>query len=82
MTTNISFHTAAQSPNTFPFNDFSSFLVIFYRFSTGREVNLVPESFQFFSVPLQGLFVPFARVGSSDPVRILCLFHNEYTRYN
>ena len=31
MITNISLHTAAQSPNTFPFNDFSSFLVIFYR---------------------------------------------------
>ena len=25
MITNISLHTAAQSPNTFPFNDFSSF---------------------------------------------------------
>ena len=31
---------------------------------------------------LQGLFVPSARVGSGDPVRVLHLFHNEYTRYN
>ena len=28
---------------------------------------------------LQGLFVPFACVGSSDPVRVLHLLHNEYT---
>ena len=28
---------------------------------------------------MQGLFVPFARVGSGDPVRVLRLFHNEYT---
>ena len=27
-------------------------------------------------------FVPFARVGSGDPVRVLCLLHNEYTGYN
>ena len=27
---------------------------------------------------VQGLFVPFARVGSGDPVRVLRLFHNEY----
>ena len=31
---------------------------------------------------IQGLFVPFARIGSGDPVRVLCLFHNEYTGYN
>ena len=30
---------------------------------------------------LQGLFVPFARVGSGDPVRVLRLFHNKYTGY-
>ena len=34
------------------------------------------------SILLQGLFVPFACVGSGDPVRVLCLFHNEYTGYN
>ena len=28
---------------------------------------------------MQGLFVPFALVGSGDPVRVLCLLHNEYT---
>ena len=28
---------------------------------------------------MQRLFVPFARVGSGDPVRVLHLFHNEYT---
>ena len=28
---------------------------------------------------VQGLFVPFARVGSSDPVRVLRLFHNKYS---
>ena len=31
---------------------------------------------------VQGLFVPFARVGSGDPVRVLRLFHNEYTGFN
>ena len=30
---------------------------------------------------LQGLFVPFARVGSSDPVRVFRLFHNKYSGY-
>ena len=30
---------------------------------------------------LQGLFVPFARLGSSDPVRVLRLFHNKYSGY-
>ena len=28
---------------------------------------------------VQGLFVPFARVGSGDPVRVSRLLHNEYT---
>ena len=31
---------------------------------------------------MQGLFVLFARIGSGDPVRVLCLFHNKYTGYN
>ena len=31
---------------------------------------------------VQGLFVPFAHVGSGDPVRVLRLFHNEYTGYD
>ena len=31
---------------------------------------------------VQGLFVPFARVGSGDPVRVLCLLHNKYAGYN
>ena len=31
---------------------------------------------------VQGLFVPFACIGSSDPVRVLRLFHKEYTGYN
>ena len=31
---------------------------------------------------MQGLFVPFARVGSGDAVRVLHLFHSEYTGYN
>ena len=30
---------------------------------------------------LQGLFVPYARVGSGDPVRVLRLFHNDYSGY-
>ena len=34
------------------------------------------------TVPLQGLFVPFARVGSGDPVRVLSLLHNIYAGYN
>ena len=29
--------------------------------------------------PMQGLFVPFACIGSGDPVGVLCLLHNEYT---
>ena len=35
-----------------------------------------------FDTHMQGLFVPFARVGSGDPVRVLRLFHNEYAGYN
>ena len=35
-----------------------------------------PERF-----PMQGLFVPFACVGSGDPVRVLHLLHIEYTGY-
>ena len=31
---------------------------------------------------MQGLFVPFARVGSGDPVRVLRLLHNEHTGYD
>ena len=31
---------------------------------------------------LQCLFVPFACVGSSDPVRVLCLLHSKYAGYN
>ena len=31
---------------------------------------------------IEGLFVPFADVGSGDPVRVLRLFHNKYTGYN
>ena len=34
------------------------------------------------TMKLQGLFVPFARVGSGDPVRVLHLLHNKYTGYN
>ena len=30
---------------------------------------------------VQGLFVPFARVGSGDPVKVLRLLHNKYTGY-
>ena len=30
---------------------------------------------------MQGLFVPFPRVGSGDPVRVLRLFHNKYSGY-
>ena len=33
------------------------------------------------SILLQGLFAPFARVGSGDPVRVLRLYTNEYTGY-
>ena len=31
---------------------------------------------------MQGLFVPFACVGSGDPVRVLRLLHNKYTGFN
>ena len=34
------------------------------------------------SIALQGLFVLFACIESSDPVRVLRLFHNKYTGYN
>ena len=30
---------------------------------------------------MQGLFVPYACVGSGDPVRVLRLFHNKYSGY-
>ena len=30
---------------------------------------------------MQGLFVPFACIGSGDPVRVLRLFHNKYSGY-
>ena len=33
------------------------------------------------SVSQQGLFVPFACVGSGDPVRLLCLFHKKVYLY-
>ena len=35
-----------------------------------------------FSVSVQGLFVPLARVETGDPLRVLHLFHNKYTGYN
>ena len=41
---------------------------------------LIPERLHCFQ--LQGLFVPFARVGSGDPVRVLCLLHKKYAGYN
>ena len=37
---------------------------------------------KYFHLILQGLFVPFARIGSGDPVRVLRLLHNKYTGYN
>ena len=40
------------------------------------------QDMQTLEVYLQGLFVPFARVGSRDPVRVLHLLHNKYTGYN
>ena len=40
------------------------------------------NEFDFWQLRVQGLFVPFARLGSGDPVRVLRLFHNEYTGYN
>ena len=53
----------------------------------GQHVTTVPLSLAFSTgmagnASVQGLFVPFARVGSGDPVRVLRLFHNEYTKYN
>ena len=33
------------------------------------------------SIPEQGLFPPFASVGSGDPVRVLRLFHNKVYLY-
>ena len=43
-----------------------------FRSSTGNPSKVI----------MQGLFVLFACVGSGDPVRVLCLFHNKYTGYN
>ena len=34
------------------------------------------------TIQVQGSFVPFARVGSGDPVRVLRLFHNKYSGYS
>ena len=34
------------------------------------------------SIPQQGLFVPFAHVGSGDHVRVLRLFHNKVYLYH
>ena len=51
-------------------------------------INIMYNSFHYFGISLvitftmQGLFVPFAPIGSGDPVRVLCLFHNKYTGYN
>ena len=39
-------------------------------------------TYETFWIKVQGLFVSFACKGSSDPVRVLRLFHNEYTGYN
>ena len=44
-----------------------------------------PATFLFYASTLpnvQGLFVPFALVGSVDPVRVLHLFHDEYTGWS
>ena len=38
--------------------------------------------FQLIMIIMQGLFVPFTRVGSGDTVRVLRLFHNKYTGFN
>ena len=46
------------------------------------ELDYVITGFKaIFLLMLQGLFVPFARIGSGDPVRVLRLFH-KYTGYN
>ena len=42
----------------------------------------VSQNNLFAVLALQGLFVPFARVGSGDPVRVLRLFHDKYTGFN
>ena len=52
-------------------NSYCRSLALFYWYT---------QTISFVCLVLQGLFVPSARVGSGDPVRVLCLFHNEYTR--
>ena len=50
-----------------------------YQLKLSRNIDLL---YKYWKVRLQGLFVPFARKGSGDPVRVLHLFHNKYTGYN
>ena len=49
--------------------------------SSIRIKNLKTRSQIVERIILQCLFVPFARVASGDPVRVLRLFHNKYTGY-
>ena len=62
-------------------------VTIFYKVvslihNTGENINNFHDSHWWDPSLLQGLFVPFARVGSDDPVRVLRLLHNKYTGYN
>ena len=46
------------------------------------EKRMIGEPKDGHNIDVQGLFVPFPRVGSGDPVRVLRLLHNKYTGYN
>ena len=51
------------------------------RFSGAQHVQPIGQVGLILRV-MQGSFAICIRVGSGDPVRVLCLFHNEYTGYN
>ena len=56
------------------------FLQIFCTSHSMNKLNLHKPAMSWWFV--QGLFVPFACVGSGDPARVLLLLHNKYTGYN
>ena len=62
-------------------SEFGVILLIFFSENCVKMKGFGPRGGHV-SLALQGLFVPFAHVGSGDPVRVLRLFHNKYTGFN
>ena len=65
--------------NPYPVNHAVTFNIVFTNTVTGPTFE--SQSCDS-SLIVQGLFVPFACVGSGDPVRVLRLLHNKYAGYN